>query len=66
MEDECRVMRCILLNYTNPNMLRGWMTHNYPIAQKVKFAVGGRGSGGTGSIAAGREECGVYAEGKQY
>jgi hypothetical protein len=29
-----------LLNYTNPNMLRGWMTHNYPIgAQKVRFAV---------------------------
>jgi hypothetical protein len=29
-----------LLNYTNPNMLRGWMTHNYPIgAQKVRFTV---------------------------
>jgi hypothetical protein len=29
-----------LLNYTNPNMLRGWMTHNYPIgAQKVRFIV---------------------------
>ena len=29
-----------LLNYTNPNMLRGWMTHNYPIgAQNVRFAV---------------------------
>jgi hypothetical protein len=29
-----------LLNYNNPNMLRGWMTHNYPIgAQKVRFTV---------------------------
>jgi len=29
-----------VLNYTNPNMLRGWMTHNYPIgAQKVRFTV---------------------------
>ena len=29
-----------LLNYTNPNMLRGWMTHNYPIGvQKVRFTV---------------------------
>jgi len=29
-----------ILNYNNPNMLRGWMTRNYPIgAQKVRFAV---------------------------
>ena len=29
-----------ILNYTNPNMLRGWMTHNYPIGgQRIHFAL---------------------------
>jgi hypothetical protein len=29
-----------VLNYTNPNMLRGWMTHNYAVGpQKVRFQV---------------------------
>jgi hypothetical protein len=29
-----------MLNYTNPNMLRGWLTHNYPIGeQKVRFTL---------------------------
>lgn len=29
-----------ILNYNNPNMLRGWMTQNYPIgSQKIRFTV---------------------------